>query len=41
MEVKMTVPLELQMLLFDLLIQFKRYESLVYLLHHDVIKDSQ
>ena len=36
----MAVPLQLQSLLFELLMEFKRFETLVYLLHNDVIKDS-
>jgi hypothetical protein len=41
LELKMPIPSMLQNLLFDLLIQYRRYEIVVYLLHNDVIKDSQ
>jgi len=40
LELKLNIPLQLQNLLFDLLLEFKRYETLVYLLHNDIIKDS-
>lgn len=40
LELKMPIPIELQNLLLDLLLEFKRYETLVYLLHHEVIKDN-
>ena len=40
LELKMNVPIELQNLILDLLLEFKRYETLVYLLHNDVIKDN-
>ena len=41
LELKMASPSMLQNLFFDLLIQYRRYETIVYLLHNDVIKDSQ
>ncbi len=41
LELKMAIPSMLQNLFFDLLIQYRRYETIVYLLHNDVIKDSQ
>jgi hypothetical protein len=41
LELKMPIPSMLQNLLFSLLMEFKRYETVVYLLHNDVIKDSQ
>jgi hypothetical protein len=40
-ELKMPIPPMLQNLVFDLLMEYRRYEILVYLLHNDVIKDSQ
>lgn len=40
LELKMNIPVELQNLILDLLLEFRRYETLVYLLHNDVIKDS-
>lgn len=35
------IPVELQKLLFDLLLECKKYDTLVFLCHSDIIKDSQ
>ena len=40
LELKMNIAVELQNLAFELLMEFKKYEFIVYLSHNDIIKDS-
>jgi len=40
LELQMRIPVELQTLVFDLLLEFKKYEKIIYLSHNDIIRDS-